>query len=332
VEVHVNTQMPPRLDPPQHEFDLGGELSRWLGRIDLGPPQWLGPLEISPLVLAGEPGEPFLLLHEAIQSGALEVTEQGEGNVSELVAHNRGNRPILILEGESVRGAKQNRVITVDVLVAAGASATVFVGCVEQGRWHGSKGFSASAMPVEPRMRAANKAETLGGAKINQGRLWRTVARRLVASGVESDSSSYLAFIDSRREESERRARALAPLEGQVGILALDRGRLVGLDLLGHPRNWGALAHRLASSYVLGSLDDDDSEPAPRERRSRADWLKSIAAAPVTVRPAAGLGQQVALSAPGLVGGGLWHEGRPAHLAVFGAAATAQPGHWVPIT
>jgi hypothetical protein len=185
-------------------------------------------------------------------------------------------------------------------------------------------------MPVAPKMRAANKAETLRGAKINQGRLWRSVNVQLAASKIESDTSSYIAFMDKHREDSEQRARALTPTEGQVGILALEGGRLVGLDLLGHPRNWGALAHRLASSYVLGSLDDDDSEHAPRERRSREDWLKAIAGAPVTVRPSAGLGQLFALSGPGLVGGGLWHEGRPAHLAVFGAATATQPGHWVP--
>ena len=316
-------------DPPLQEFDMGGELARWLGRVKLGPAQPVGALEISPLVLVGEPGEPFLLLHEAIAAGALEVTEQGEGNVSEVIAHNRGARPILILEGESIRGAKQNRVITVDVLVAAGTSVTVFVGCVEQGRWERSKApFAASSMPVEPMLRAANKMESMHGGKIDQGRLWREVAGKLGSAGVASDSQSYLAYMDEYRERAEQGARALAAVEGQVGILVLAGGRLVGLDLLGHPRNWGALAHRLASSYVLGSLAEAPGL-APRAHRSREEWLQAIAASPMKARASAGLGQQVVLSDPALVGGGLWYDDRPAHLAVFGATPVTQPGRWV---
>ena len=127
---------------------------------------------------------------------------------------------------------------------------------------------------------------------------------------------------------AEEDARVLEPVEQQVGILALDGGRLVAFDLLGHPRNWSALAHRLAASYMLGGLDDEP-EFASRPRHSREEWLRTIAAAPVSTRPSAGLGRQVVLSDPQLVGGGLWHEGRPAHLAVFGAANATQPGHWV---
>jgi hypothetical protein len=324
-----NPPAPSSLDPPRHDLDPGGEWTRWLGRIGLGPVQSIGSLEVSPLVLEGEPGEPFLLLHEAIETGALEVREQGEGNVTEVVAHNRGDRPILILEGESVRGAKQNRVITVDVLVAAGASVTVFVGCVEQGRWDDSKAsFGSSPMLVEPMLRAANKVESTLGGKINQGRLWRSVARKLGSSRVASASGSYLAFMDKFGGRAEEDARALEPIENQVGILALDGGRLVALDLLGHPRNWSAVAHRLAASYLLGGFDDEPGF-ASRPRHLRAEWLRTIAAAPVTTRPSAGLGRQIVLSDPQLVGGGLWHEGRPAHLAVFGAGAAAQPGRWV---
>lgn len=316
-------------DPPLQQFDLGGALGGWLGRVTLGPPQPIGRLEVSPLLLTGDPGTPFFLLHEAIEARTLEVTEQGEGAVNQVVAHNRGNRPILILEGESLQGAKQNRMITVDLLIAGGTSATVTVGCVEQGRWDRShRAFESSPMPVEPSIRAAMKAGAAGGGTVDQARLWRAIAGKLVGAGVESRSSSYHDYMDKFGGEAEREARALKPIEGQVGILALQDGRLVGFDLLGHPRNWDALSHRLACSYVLGSLDDDP-DSAVRVRRSREEWLRTIAAARVKARPSAGLGQEIVLADPTLVGGGLWHEGRPAHLAAFGIASKAEPGSWV---
>ena len=58
-----------------------------------------------------------------------------DGSVPELNVSNKGNRPILIPEGEILVGAKQNRVVNVTVLVAAHSEFTVPVSCVEQGRW-----------------------------------------------------------------------------------------------------------------------------------------------------------------------------------------------------
>jgi hypothetical protein len=312
------------LEPPQNPSEPSGDLGHWLAQVSLGTPQTVGPLTITPLLLDGEPGEPFLLLHEAIEQGLLEVVEQEHGTVNEVIAHNRGDRPILILEGESVMGAKQNRVITVDVLVAAGTSVPVYVGCVEQGRWdHAPRAFGSSPMPVEPALRAFLKVRSTSGAPVDQGGLWKRVSSKLGRMEVGSDTSSYHAVIDRYRARSEAAAVALAPVDRQVGILAIDDGRLVGFDLVGHPRNWGALAHRLASSYVLGSLDDD-AEFAPRTRRTPEEWLRAIANAPATRRASqVGIGEHVALGDPALVGGGLWHEGRPAHLAVFGAVESS---------
>jgi hypothetical protein len=51
------------------------------------------PLAIHPLVLVGNPGAPYLLLHEALASKALEVTETERGTVNVLVARNAGDHP-----------------------------------------------------------------------------------------------------------------------------------------------------------------------------------------------------------------------------------------------
>jgi hypothetical protein len=50
-------------------------------------------------------------------------------------AVNDGVRPVLLLDGEEVIGAKQNRIINLTVLVAAGTTVQLPVSCVEQGRW-----------------------------------------------------------------------------------------------------------------------------------------------------------------------------------------------------
>ena len=62
----------------------------------------------------------YLLSDEAIAAGTVTVTEIGEeGSVPNLIVKNTGDARVLFIEGEELRGAKQNRVLNTSVLVAA---------------------------------------------------------------------------------------------------------------------------------------------------------------------------------------------------------------------
>jgi hypothetical protein len=76
------------------------------------------------------------LLDEALDAGLAEVTAVSEGGaVPELVFRNAADRDILLVDGEELVGAKQNRVLNLTVLVAAEQQVNIPVSCVEAGRW-----------------------------------------------------------------------------------------------------------------------------------------------------------------------------------------------------
>lgn len=321
-------------DPEQHR-DSGGKrddelarrLAEWLGALQPAPGRRAGTIDVTPLLHPGPHAEPFLLLHEALENGSLEVVEQGDGVVNTVLARNLADRPVLVLEGESIVGAKQNRVITLDVVLGPGDEIPLPVGCVEQGRWHHtSPSFSHSESPVEPAMRASTSREMSASGRVDQARLWKDVGSRLRSKQVASSSSDYFEYVAQRRHEMQEFLRDLQPLPDQVGVLVLLDGRLLGLDLLGHPANWASLSTRLMKSYVLAGLDvprppgsapaDPPADSHPLENVQ--SWLGRVAAAGVRSRPGAGHGTQLAIEAPGLVGGGLWWKDHVAHLAVFG--------------
>jgi len=61
----------------------------------------------------------YLLLESALAEGLVEIRELGpEGSVPELRLVNRAKRPVLVVEGEELVGAKQNRAVNVTILVA----------------------------------------------------------------------------------------------------------------------------------------------------------------------------------------------------------------------
>lgn len=60
----------------------------------------------------------YLLASEAIDVGVLTVTEVDEsGTVPELLAINDADQPILLIDGEELQGAKQNRILNTSVLM-----------------------------------------------------------------------------------------------------------------------------------------------------------------------------------------------------------------------
>lgn len=295
----------------------GPDLAGWLARLRLAEPQRAHGLEVWPILLDGDAGEPFTLLHQALAAGTFDVLEQGQGVVNELVARNRGSQPVLLLEGEAIVGAKQNRTVVVSVLVGAGQTVSVPVGCVQQGRWSVSWGkFEAAPAHVEPILRKSTVKEAGTIGHVDQARLWRDVEVSLKASRTPSASRDYYEGVATRLDAATEKARAFESLPGQVGVIALVNGALLGLEIIGHPDRWAALGRRLMPSYLM-AVEQAPGTPAATPPLGAPEWLARVAGASVTARPSRGLGEQLALEGPGFTGAGLWHEHRAAHLVVF---------------
>src|SRR5580704_5666256 len=107
-------------------------------RIRVGTPTIYRNLTVFPL-LRPEPAcaEPdYLLAEDAIGQGLAEITElPGGGSVPELQFANNSPRAVLLLDGEELIGAKQNRVLNLTILASPKAVTVIPVSCVEAGRW-----------------------------------------------------------------------------------------------------------------------------------------------------------------------------------------------------
>ena len=95
-------------------------IEKQLGHLTLGEAQWIHNLSVYPL-LADEDSPPgYLTLDQALNNKQARITEISEGgHVPELAFENLVDQPILLLDGEELVGAKQNRVLNVTLLVLA---------------------------------------------------------------------------------------------------------------------------------------------------------------------------------------------------------------------
>jgi hypothetical protein len=298
-------------------------IQKSLKRIEIGEVQQHGSLAMLPLLASSEGGVDYLMAGEALRSGVARVTEVSEsGHVPELKFSNSADLPVLILEGEELVGAKQNRTTNLTILAPPRTTIVIPVTCVEAGRWHYQSREAEVSERVHMASGRAAKAATVsyhlhheGVAHADQGRVWDDIGCAAQCLGVHSPTRAMSDIFESHRPRIDEFVAALRPVERQVGALFAIGGAPAGFDLFAHGATLRAMLPKLVRSYAVDAIRVGDGNGADQER-ARA-LLDAAAAATVESYPAVGLGTTVRLSADGLVGGGLVHDDRLVHLAVF---------------
>ena len=302
------------------------DLREWLARLHSAPIQQIDGLEVTPLILDGPAGTPYVLAAEAIDRGLLEIAERGSGSVPTVEATNRGDDHVLILEGDTLIGCKQNRIVAHSIIVAPGRTINVPVGCMESGRWaHSSPRFGSGKMRADPSLRKKASLEVQASrragqpAALDQSRLWEDVDAYLACHSVGSSTSDYHRVFEELGDDVIESAKRFTPVKGQVGIIAQWHGHLLGLEIVGHPDCWGHLARRTLPAYLMAARDADSGRLRGEQGEIRAaeGWLEALRRAPARAKPAAGVGLDFDFTTSSVHGSGLWHEDRPAYLAMF---------------
>jgi hypothetical protein len=294
-------------------------IATFLDRLEVGEPFSHGALTVVPLLGPSEPEPDWLTLTEA--GAEVAVTEANlAGEVPTLAVQNDADRPVLLLDGEELVGAKQNRVLNTTVLVAAHTSVRIPVSCVERHRWSYRTprfvGSEASLFASARAKKAARVSATLrehGRHLGDQQEIWRDVAEKTRAHRLESPTGAMRDFYERYVDEMAEARRALAPRPGQVGALVAMGGLWTGLDVLAAPGLFARTWPRLCLGYGAEAVGVE-----PTGGRPEADIiLRAIARARIRTAPAVGLGAEHRIDEPGLAGAALRVDGRVAHLMVF---------------
>lgn len=246
-------------------------LREFIGKLYTGDPVSFEELNIMPVFSREEQRLPYLELDEALKAGLAEITEVSEGGiVPELEVGNKSASDIIILDGEELVGAKQNRVVNATIVVPAHARVKIPVSCVEQGRWrYTSREFATGDSFLYPSLRQRKLRDVTGslraggGLGSDQSGIWQDISLKSERLHVTSDTMSMSdIFQTSVADESDRELRMeITHQERQVGFVAFIRGGFAGGDLFGSPELCRRKLHKLLRSYYLDSLDRAASFP-----------------------------------------------------------------------
>ena len=296
------------------------EVAQLLATILTGEPVTHGALAVIPLLAPNLDDPDWLTLEEA--GDRARVTEVSEaGSVPFLQVANGADRPLLLLDGEELIGAKQNRILNTTVLVAAHTEVTIPVSCVEQGRWgYRGRQFRPGGTSLYASLRARKAAHVSQsvragrGHRADQGEVWAHLADRASQLRVDSATGAMRDVYARHQADLTAARQALAAQPGQVGALIYMAGRWVGLDLLAGPGLFGRAWPRLCAGYVADAIG---REPKAWTRLDAGAVLATVAQGEAECAPAVGLGEEYRLGTPGLTGATLVAQGRVAHLMAF---------------
>lgn len=145
-----------------------------------------------------------------MEKGTVTVSEVSEnGSVPELLLENTGKEKVLVMDGEQLVGAKQNRILNTTVLIAASSKVVIPVSCVEQGRWHftGERQMRDSIAPLYAKVRASKSRQVTYNLQSrrdyssDQGAIWGDISSRLESEGISAPTHAMNDHYTSRMRE-----------------------------------------------------------------------------------------------------------------------------------
>ena len=300
-------------------------LMQTLEELEMREPVFDGPLHLFPLCSATSAKEDLFLLEDAFQARTLHVEELSKsGSVPDLRVVNEGTLPVLILEGDELIGAKQNRVVNSTVLVPAQSQLVLPVSCVERGRWsYRSREFTADNCSPHLALRRLksrsvhNSLKHGRGHRSDQGAVWNEVDRKACLH--EAPSPTH-ALQDSRSHLSEKLA-AFEKLadefpQGACGVAVSLGERPALLEVLAGPRSFARVSRKLLSGYAFEAVGLGGRTSAPKATAVRS-LIEAAANASHEEHPAVGAGRDVRFEEDGISGYALVGESGVLHAAAF---------------
>jgi hypothetical protein len=307
-------------------------INEYIGGLKLGRKQSYKNLTVFALLSDYAANLNYLTLDEALSGNLIDVVEKNEGGtVPELKVVNKSDRMVLILDGEELVGAKQNRIVNTTILIAGNTTTVIPVSCVEQGRWsYKSDKFYSEKRVMSSKLRSKKAAQVKyslknrGNFSSDQNEIWNDVSA--LASNLNAESPS-MAMSEIYRKEApsiQKYIKNFDLTDSQVGAVFMINGKVAGMDCFGKPETFSKVFKKLVESYALDAIDSLGKNNDKTKKGTKSDTGKFLEASSdcrVEIHQSVGLGTDCRLDSDQSTGFALAHDKQILHLSLFARAA-----------
>jgi hypothetical protein len=300
-------------------------IHKYLESLQLGKAELFKNMTVFPLEVPTDCGPNYLTMQEAIDQQLLKVTEISEsGSVPDLKVMNLADQYVLLLDGEELMGAKQNRVLTTTILLKPQTETTIPVSCTEQGRWaYRSREFASSGHMMSKKIRFGQMGSVHDslrqkrGHRSDQGAVWNEIYKMSADAEVSSETSAMRDVYESKESDLNEYQKAFECQSKQQGLLVFINGEFEGFDIISDTKAYQKLHSKLLKSYAMDAMLRQTAQTESPSLDEAKAFLTAAQNATAEHYPSAGYGDDYRFEEKTMVGSALVADDCVIHIAFF---------------
>ncbi len=242
-------------------------------------------------------GKRYTTLSEAMDAKKVIVKETG--SVNELEIDNNSSDYVFIHSGDIVKGGKQDRTISYDVIVppqTKNMSLASF--CVEQGRWEQRADEMVVAFSSNTKMLSSKDLRLAAKHENNQGKVWSKVSEQkeylnaklsarngyeVDIAANESNSSLQLALeskeLKKTKESIYEKLKGLIDTQDAIGYAYAINGEIYGVEVYNNKQLFADLWDKILESVIVEAISEEGEEVmAVKTKEEVLAYMKEIKA------------------------------------------------------
>ncbi len=176
----------------------------------------------------------------AVKKNLIDVKEIDEaGSVNDLLVINYSEYYVFFMDGDVLKGAKQNRVLNASVLLRPNSKTVLPVSCVEAGRWrYSTSKFGVEEDYVAPAFMRSSKSKMVNRSldadssfKTEQTEIWNDVREFSMCFKVASRTSNLSDVFYDKENDVNSTIKDFKVNDKANGLAVFYKGSLLGVDV-----------------------------------------------------------------------------------------------------
>lgn len=295
----------------------------FLNNIKIGEPIIFKNMGVFPVYTENGIGLDYLTLDFALQNNLIDITEKDiGGSVPELKVTSKSDHNILLMDGEELVGAKQNRILNTTIIITPYSETIIPVSCVERSRWSYISEKFASGMHSHSTLRGkkafhvSRSLKREGSYRSDQSDIWNEVTRKSRSLGAESPTQALYDVYQQKQSDLEQYISAFKYVEGCNGVIIAINGKIFCADIFDKSNTMEKLWKKLINSYALDAIEDikEDRKVSIENAKS---FLNEVKKGEFKAYNSVGLGEDVRITAKNIIGSALFAEDKVVHIGLF---------------
>ena len=279
---------------------------------------------IFPLFVEKAKAFDYVTLDEAMEKKWVEITEVSEsGTVPELTVKNKSHKNVIIIDGEELVGAKQNRIINITIIIIAHSKSTIPVTCTEAGRWSYRGRRFASSIHTYAALRKAKTEQVMksmeakGVYEADQSAVWEEIDRKMLKMKSTSPTGEMRQIYIDREKELENYEKSFPPVKDANGVVVAIDGKIVCADIFDQPRTMSKHWKKLVNSYSMDAIEKVQKRTRKPTTKNIEFFLKKARSGNIKTHKSIGIGQNISIRRKDLIASGLACNNKVVHLSIF---------------